>query len=272
MPTRERKPTRYAALLEHVFLANYTPGAHEVPFTKAELELAAQTVGIALPKNVPDLIYTFRYRLDLPGKVAELAPEGRQWIIRGTGRAQYKFSAVKASARIVPSERLIVTKVPDSTPELIRAKALGDEQALLALVRYNRLVDVFLGVAAHSLQNHLRTTVVGIGQVEVDEVYLAVDRHGAQFVVPVQAKGGSDQIGIVQIEQDLGMCAEKFPEMVARPVAAQFMDNGVIALFELALQDDEIRVVQEAHYKLVPYEGISDDDRRLYKRNWETHR
>ena len=93
----------------------------------------------------------------------------------------------------------MVTKVPDSTPELIRARALGDEQALLALVRYNRLIDLFLGASAHSLQNHLRTTVKGIGQVEVDEVYLAVDRYGAQYVIPVQAKGGNDQIGIVQI-------------------------------------------------------------------------
>ena len=267
MPPKERKPTRYASLLEHVFRANYSEGATEVPFTKAEFEAAAGELEIELPKNVPDLIYSFRYRVDLPASVARLAPEGRHWIIRGTGRAKYKFSAVTANARVVPSERLIVTKVPDSTPELIRAKALGDEQALLALVRYNRLVDIFLGVAAHSLQNHLRTTVKGIGQVEVDEVYLAVDRHGAQFVVPVQAKGGSDQIGIVQIEQDLGMCAEKFPEMLARPVAAQFMANGVIALFELALQEDEIVVVRESHYKLVPYGDISDQERNLYARN-----
>lgn len=270
MPPKERKPTRYAALLEHVFNENYVAGANEVPFTKDEFEAAATDLGIKLPKNVPDLIYTFRYRADLPDNIMALAPAGKHWIIRGTGRAQYKFCAVTAAARVVPSERLIVTKVPDSTPELIRAKALGDEQALLALVRYNRLVDIFLGVAAHSLQNHLRTTVSGIGQVEVDEVYLAVDRHGAQFVIPVQAKGGSDQIGIVQIEQDLGMCAQKFPDMVARPVAAQFMDNGVIALFELALQDDEVRVVRETHYKLVPYDDITDNDRSIYVTSWRT--
>src|SRR5271157_4057421 len=33
-----------------------------------------------------------------------------------------------------------------------------DEQALLAKVRYTRLIDTFLGITAYSLQNHLRTT------------------------------------------------------------------------------------------------------------------
>lgn len=263
---KSRKPTRYASLLEHVFFENYLDGATEVQFTKDEFEAAAAELEIVLPKNVPDLIYSFRYRTDLPAQIESRAPEGRHWIIRGTGKARYKFSAVTASARVIPSENLVVTKVPDSTPELIRARALGDEQALLALVRYNRLVDLFLGASAHSLQNHLRTTVKGIGQVEVDEVYLAVDRHGAQYVIPVQAKGGNDQIGIVQIEQDIGMCAEKFPDLIVRPVAAQFMDKHVIALFELGLQDDEIVVLREHHYKLVNYHEISLEERRMYAR------
>jgi len=47
-------------------------------------------------------------------------------------------------------------KIPDATPEIVAAYALSDEQALLAKVRYNRLLDIFLGVAAYSLQNHLR--------------------------------------------------------------------------------------------------------------------
>lgn len=38
-------------------------------------------------------------------------------------------------------------------------------------------------------------------QVETDEVYVGVDKRGAHFVVPVQAKGGTDSISVVQIEQ-----------------------------------------------------------------------
>jgi hypothetical protein len=45
-------------------------------------------------------------------------------------------------------------------------------------MRYNRLLDIFTGVACYSLQNHLRTTVPDVGQVETDELYVGVDKNG----------------------------------------------------------------------------------------------
>jgi len=76
---------------------------------------------------------------------------------------------------------LVTIKIPDATPEIVSAHAMSDEQALLAKIRYNRLIDVFPGVSAYSLQNHLRTTVEHIGQIEVDEIYVAVDSAGLFF-------------------------------------------------------------------------------------------
>lgn len=84
-------------------------------------------------------------------------------------------------------------------------------------------LGVFTGLSCYSLQSHLRTTVQGIGQVETDEVYIGLDKRGVHFILPVQAKGKSDRIGQVQIEQDLALCAEKFPSLICRPIAAQFM-------------------------------------------------
>ncbi|MGH8557416.1 MAG: hypothetical protein ACRESZ_08140 [Methylococcales bacterium] len=155
-------------------------------------------------------------------------------------------------------------KIPNSTPEIVNAYALSDEQALLAIVRYNRLIDIFLGLAAYSLQNHLRTTVSSIGQVEIDEIYVAVDRHGRQFVLPVQAKGGSDQLSVVQTKQDIACCAEKYPNLICRAISAQFMEDDLIALFELAVIHDEVKVVDERHYKLVPSDQIDENDLRGY--------
>lgn len=88
-----------------------------------------------------------------------------------------------------PREDLVWIGVPDATPELISQYALDDEQALLAIVRYNRLIDIFLGLATYSLQNHLRTTVKGIGQIEIDELYIGLDSNGCHYAIPVQAKG-----------------------------------------------------------------------------------
>ena len=166
---------------------------------------------------------------------------------------------------LVPNPSLTVTKIPDSTPGIIAKYAFSDEQALLARVRANRLIDVFLGIACYSLQNHLRTTVVGMGQVETDEIYVGVDRGGSHYVVPVQAKGGNDKLNRVQIEQDIAVCAEKLPSLICRPVGTQFMKDDVIALFEFQQQGDDIRIVSEKHYQLVHPDAVTDDDLADYR-------
>lgn len=143
--------------------------------------------------------------------------------------------------------------------------SLHDEQALLAKLRYNRLLDVFTGLTCYSLQNHLRTKVPEIGQVEVDEIYVGVDRKGSHHVLPVQAKGGKDQINIVQIEQDIAMCASKFSKLQCRPIAGQFMDDELIAMFEFAIVDSELRIMHEKHYRLVPAEAIDAEEIHGYQ-------
>ena len=107
-------------------------------------------------------------------------------------------------------------------------------------------------MTTYSLQNHLRTSVHGIGQIEIDELYIGLDRRGCHYVIPVQAKGGSDQIGVVQTSQDLQFAEQKFPGLRCRAIAVQFMADSIVALFELTLQNGDVRVVDEKHYKLVP--------------------
>ena len=167
------------------------------------------------------------------------------------------------SMRIVPSMSYYRARIPDATPALITAHAATDEQALLAKVRYNRLIDLFLRVTAYSLQSHLRTSVPGMGQIETDEVYVAVNNLGQQFAIPVQAKGGADQIGVVQITQDLALCRKAFPNLIPRPVAVQFVrdDAGeTIVMFELTEEAGDIRVLDQKHYRLVPAAEITAND------------
>jgi hypothetical protein len=160
---------------------------------------------------------------------------------------------------------LAETKVPDATPGLIVMYALNDEQALLAKLRYNRLIDTFTGITCYSLQNHLRTTVPSMGQVETDELYVGVDRRGAHYVFPVQAKGGRDRQNIVQIEQDFAMCAMKFPSLICRAIGAQFMQDNLIALFEFEESPSGIVLVSEKHYRLVPPDELTHEDLHAYR-------
>lgn len=255
---------RYQAIIEHIFFERYSERATSVPFERADIETAASKLGIVLPKNIGDIVYSVRYRVPMPESVLATQPPGMEWIIDGAGRSRYVFKLVKIS-RIRPSEKLVTIAIPDATPEVIRAYALDDEQALLAIVRYNRLIDTFLGLTTYSLQNHLRTTVSGVGQIEIDELYIGIDKLGCHYVIPVQAKGGKDQIGIVQTSQDIRFVEEKFPGLRARAISAQFMGDGVVALFELTLQDGEIRVAEERHYKLVPAGSLDPEAIRSYR-------
>ena len=213
--------SRYDALIESVFFDHYREGESEFEFARTELESAAKSLGIDLPKNLGDVIYSYRFRKDLPAPVA-------------------------------------------ATPELIRAYKLDDEQALLAILRYNRLIDTFPGLTTYSLQNHLRTAVHGVGQIEIDELYVGIDKRGRHYVIPVQAKGGNDRIGTVQAAQDIRFVQERFAGMRCRAIAAQFMDEEIVALFELTEQRGEIRVVEERHYRLVPAKQLDREAIRDY--------
>ncbi len=257
--------SRYSSILGKIFETKYKPGDREIDFERTEFQTTAASLNLEVPLNLGDLVYSFRYRAPLPESIQKTAPQGECWIIRPVGRGKYRFALV-ADKPIVPNANMTTTKVANSTPGVVEMYAMGDEQALLAKVRYNRLIDLFTGLTCYSLQNHLRTATPDMGQVETDEIYIGVNKAGAHYVIPVQAKGGTDRIGIVQIEQDMAVCASRFPSLICRPVAVQFMADDEIALFEFGLDDNGVGVSSERHYKLVQADQISEADLAEYKK------
>jgi len=258
------KKIAYSSIIEHLFRSKYKPGMREVDFERKDIEKAAGILSVLLPKNLGDVVYSYRYRKKFPESIGTTADAGHIWIIRGTGSGKYRFVQI-AHSPIVPNQHLATTKIPDATPGIVAKYSLNDEQALLARVRYNRLIDIFTGVVCYSLQNHLRTAVPTIWQVETDELYVGVDKKGAHYVFPVQAKGGTDKLNIVQIEQDFEVCAQKFSLLICRPVAAQFMQEDVIALFEFEKNEEGVKICSEKHYKLTPPTEVTDADLASYR-------
>lgn len=253
----------YTQIIEKIFFRHYQPGNIEVAFERNEINAVAAELALKQISNVGDVIYSFRFRIDLPDRIKETAPDGLEWVIRQAGISRYKFVLTKF-VNVVPTDGLVITKIPDATPGVIARYALTDEQALLAKLRYNRLIDIFTGITCYSLQNHLRTTAPNLGQVETDEVYIGIDFRGAHYVLPVQAKGGKDKLGVVQIEQDIAMCESKFSQLICRPIAAQFMDDKVIALFEFEQTPDGVGIAVERHYQLVMPEELSPEELNRY--------
>ena len=255
---------KYDDIISGIFFDRYEAGATSIRFERKDLAAKAHQLEIAVPKNLGDIIYAYKYRKKLPQEIINTAPESFYWRIKNVGTAQYEFVLTQGSEFVEIDTMLATIKIPDGTPSIVKKYSISDEQALLAIVRYNRLIDIFLGVTCYSLQNHLRTTVTGIGQVETDEIYVGIDKAGQQYIIPVQAKGGTDKLGISQIEQDLALCAEKYPELICRSIACQFVTRDIVAMFEFAIEEQRIVKVNERHYKIVEATEISGDDLRAY--------
>ena len=262
---KARPESGYNRIVAKIFHDRYTVDCSEIDFVRQDLLDARDAVAPELKRlNAGDVNYRYRFRGSLPSSITNTEPSGKEWIIIGAGRSKYRFLLVPQT-RIVPNPNLKTIDIPDNTPEIIRMYKLDDEQALLAVLRYNRLLDIFLGLTTYSLQNHLRTFVKTIGQIEIDELYIGIDKSGCHYVIPVQAKGGSDQIGVAQTMQDIAYAEGKFPEMRYRAVSAQFMSDGIVALFDLTVENLQVKVIEERHYRLMPAASISDKAVRDYR-------
>jgi len=256
--------SKYSDIIKDIFLNKYSKGKSRIPFIREDLATSCEKLGYPRIKNLGDIPYSFRFRRELPKEIVETAPKNSEWIIVGTGIAKYEFRLASPS-KIAPTNNRQKIKILDSTPEILKMYAQGtDEQALLTRVRYNRLVDVFLGITCYSIQNHFRTTVSRIGQIEVDEIYIGVNKRGTHFVIPCQAKSPGDRFGIVQVLQDIELCKERYPAAICRPIAIQFTGENELAILELSVSKSKntlrLNVVDEKHYSLVSKDDISSQE------------
>ncbi|MDR1797927.1 MAG: endonuclease [Clostridiales Family XIII bacterium] len=251
--------SKYGDILVSIFTSKFASDnrVDAIPFTRDDLIAHSNKLGFEPPKNLGDIVYAFRYRSDMPPEIESSAPDGYTWIIVGTGDAQYSFIKSRQS-NIYPNPDLISVRIPNNTPEILSLYSLSDEQSLLAKIRYNKILDLFLGIVTYSMQNHLRTKVQDIGQIEIDELYIGVNKIGQQFIMPVQAKVGNDKIGAVQLYQDICYCKTVFPDLICVPIAVHYA-NEEVCMFRLALENWSVGIVEERHYKLVPSTGIDSD-------------
>ena len=88
--TKKPKWNRYQAIIIDIFERNYR-GGEEFEFSREEIEQTAIRLDLEPPKNLGDVIYTFRYRQRLPQPILDTQPEGLHWLILGAGDARYRF-------------------------------------------------------------------------------------------------------------------------------------------------------------------------------------
>ncbi|MBT1174285.1 hypothetical protein JS530_01955 [Bifidobacterium sp. LC6] len=242
-------------ILLHIFSSTYSAGMESVPFSRDDIRKAAGEIGVSVPKNLGAPIYDYRSHATIP-EIESTAPDGKKWVIRSKASDRYAFELASWSYTDF-DQTLLTTEIPDATPEIILAASRNDEQALLAKIRYNRLADIFLGLTTYSLQSHLRTNLPNGAQAEVDEVYVAIGSDGKQYIIPVEAKGERERIGIVQVEQSLAVCEMKWPGYTPIAIGVQPLSDDCIAMFKFGFSEGgssgEVKKIGERHYRLASH-------------------
>jgi hypothetical protein len=281
MRSSEKKQT-YNRIIESVFADKRPAGSRRFGFSRDDLLKAASKLGLEIhgdetvvARNIGDIIYAFRFRKDFPASILRTAPDGKMWIILGKGIGAYEFRLI-TTPTLAADPNWRITRLHDATPEIVRRFKLNDEQAVLARIRYNRLIDIFCRCVTYSLQNHLRTNIQGIGQIEIDELYVGANRQGEHFIIPVQVKREKDRLGVSQLLQDLEYCEKAHLGMQPRAIGAQMMkyeEEGEhydrIVLFEFKCEDtgEDVRITKaaERHFVLLPHTKITASDLAMAK-------
>jgi hypothetical protein len=246
-PTLEKD---YDRVITSLFSSKYKEGAKEIDFTKDELVAAAKKLKITI-RNVPDVVYTYRSRSNLPQSILAKG----NWIIKPKGKGRLSFFKSKRKPFVEIQEGLMDIEIPNALPEIVEKHASGDEQALLSSIRYNRLVDIFTGITCFHLQSHIRTTIEGEGQIEVDNLYVGIDSEGTEYVFPLEAKSPDDRdkVGWVQVSNMVKFAHQYFPKLKCRPIAAKPASHDKIYLIEFNnnLNSEKVSIVQVKSYKLI---------------------
>jgi len=231
-------------VLEIVFRKGYRKGAVLIPFTINDIRDAIAKVGYN-EENVPDVRYEYASgRKPMPDSINKLG----HWMIIGQGKGKYAFTKLSNSPGVMIQSDLYTILLPDATPEIVLEYAGGDEQGMLAKVRYNRMLDIFMGITCYHLQNHLRTSIKERGQVEIDDLYVGLNSSGKQFVIPIEAKSAKDHLSKTQIMQGIYFARERYRKLILRPVGIQGMQDGSLVLIEFTAgsQPDEIKIASSA--------------------------
>ena len=92
----DNSQNRYKALIEKIFFNSYKTGVEEIEFEREDLPRAAKALGVQLPKNLGDVVYSIRYRTPMPTKVLSTQPKGMSGLSRALDAHAIYLSSLKS--------------------------------------------------------------------------------------------------------------------------------------------------------------------------------
>lgn len=242
----------YGPILLQIFTSRWRQGASTVLFTLDDVRNAAEALSLEI-RNPADLVYRMRSRTVLPREILDKG----FFILRAIGRGKYQFEK-GSSTLFQPLDSIAITTI-DITPLPVRrllpaAMSEMDEQALLTIVSYCKLLDHFTGLTIYRLRNHVRKSVPGIGQAELDaiDVGVALRDDESPVIFPIEAKAKADALNRVQIFNMVQYASFYFPSMVVRPLAIKVDDDSLIHIMEFNAPSKaaDLRIIRSSSYIL----------------------
>lgn len=250
----------YVPVILKLFRDRWRPGASTVVFSLDDVRTAVEAVRAVSEhpdrissRNPADVVYRMRSRTKLPPEILEKGFH----ILRAVGRGRYQFE--KATSGIIETPVNELTPAIDQTPMPVRrllpeTMAEMDEQALLSVVGYCNLLDHFTGMKIYRLRSHVRKSVPGVGQAELDaiDVGIAAGDDEIPVVFPIEAKAVSDELNRVQIFNMIQYAAHYYPGLTVRPLALKVDYQSAVHLieFNVATRPGELRIVRSASYAI----------------------
>ncbi|HEX2763218.1 MAG TPA: hypothetical protein VHM92_05150 [Allosphingosinicella sp.] len=248
----------YVPVILKLFRDRYRPGASSIIFSLDDVRNAVEAVRSesAAPdrissRNPADVVYRMRSRTKLP---AEILDKGFH-VLRPIGRGQYQFERATTGIFEVPVSE--PTAAIDLTPTPVRrllpeTMAEMDEQAVLTIASYCKLLDHFTGMKIYRLRSHVRKSVPGVGQAELDaiDVGIAAADDELPVVFPIEAKAVADALNRVQIHNMIRYTQHYLPGLALRPLAIKVDYQSVVHImeFNVAQKPGDLRIVRSASY------------------------
>jgi hypothetical protein len=250
----------YVPVILKLFRDRWRPGASTIVFSLDDVRTAVEAVRAESDtpdrissRNPADVVYRMRSRTKLP---AEILDKGFH-VLRAVGRGRYQFE--KASSGIIEVPIKELTPTIDQTPMPVRrllpeTMAEMDEQALLSVVSYCCLLDHFTGMKIYRLRSHVRKSVPGIGQAELDaiDVGIASGDDDVPVIFPIEAKAVSDELNRVQVYNMIQYAAHYYPGLKVRPLAMKVDYQSAVHFieFNVASRPGDLRIVRSASYAI----------------------
>lgn len=200
-------------LMKNSFVDSLTP----ISFERTDiLDVCKNEFGEA-PKNLGDIVYSLRYRLDYLSNYDYLLEKDYTWTLLSTGIGQYELAPLK-KLRLPNLESENVLYVDDQTPAHIHKLRPLNDQSLLMKVIQNGILNEFLQDDLMFLQAHHKVNLNNWGQAEIDGILAS---NNSSHLYLIEVKGYTEVIGWPQMIQLKMYAQQNHPDVLFTPVFIQ---------------------------------------------------